>query len=309
MEFPEFREFLIIPSNTRQLMKTNTLEDFKKAIKEKYENEKGGSHAHFLLQLSRAKLRDLCFELFQENSNLDDLNCYRAFLGFEFDKNGSNKVKALTDKFRPLETFLKGETDLTDLAAVNMVAILVGLTNRPYLKFVKMEVGESDFKNEIPILKMEKESIIVKRHNEDYALQFQNTEVKKHLLLKKPYLFIIPVLLILISIFGYQKWNQKECMQWTNDHYEAVDCKTAQATLFQSTQKVAINETVLSLRKISVCDTTVFFSNEKPQIWYCKKGKEIEFFNGPGFHPENGKVLKPITTYMIDKYVLNKNPN
>ena len=61
-------------------MKNNTLEDFKKAIKEKYEEEKAGNNAHFLLQLSRAKLRDLCFELFKENSNQADLNCFRAFM-------------------------------------------------------------------------------------------------------------------------------------------------------------------------------------------------------------------------------------
>lgn len=139
-------------------MKTITLEDFKKAIKEKYKLEKVGSNAHFLLQPSRAKLRDLCFELFKENFNQADLNCFRAFMGFDFDTNASNKIKALTDKFRPLETFLKDETDLTDLAAINMVAILVDFSNRPYFKFAKMASVEIDLPNANSFLKFDEES-------------------------------------------------------------------------------------------------------------------------------------------------------
>ena len=64
----------------------------------------------------------------------------------------------------------------------------------------------------------------------------------------------------------------------------------------------------MQLRKIDVSDTTTFFKHEKAQVWYCKKEKQIEYFNGPGFHPENGKVLKPITNYMIEKYVFNQIP-
>ena len=290
-------------------MKNNTLEDFKKAIKEKYEEEKAGNNAHFLLQLSRAKLRDLCFELFKENSNQADLNCFRAFMGFEFDTNGFNKVKALTDKFRPLETFLKNETDLTDLAAVNMVAVLVDFTPRPYLKFAKVECGETNFVQNQPNLNFASLSNSLAKNPEIETAQTQKLLLtKKKSLFKNPYLFILPLLLIMVGIFGYQKWSEKECMQWNEDHYEVVDCKTEKATLFQSSEKVALNENILALRKITVCDTTSFFRSEKPKIWYCKKGNLIEFFNGPGFHPENGKVLKPITPYMIDKYVLNKNP-
>jgi hypothetical protein len=43
-----------------------------------------------------------------------------------------NKMKDVTDKFRPIETFFKGETVLSDIEALNMAAILVDFESRPF---------------------------------------------------------------------------------------------------------------------------------------------------------------------------------
>jgi hypothetical protein len=104
-------------------MVKNTLEDYKSAVKLKYEFEKIGSHSSFLLNPSGAKLRKLCGELFTNNTRTDDLKCFSTFFQFDFSLNCSNKLKEQTDKFRPIETFFKGETDLTDIEAVNIAAI------------------------------------------------------------------------------------------------------------------------------------------------------------------------------------------
>jgi hypothetical protein len=39
-------------------------------------------------------------------------------------------------------------------------------------------------------------------------------------------------------------------------------------------------------------------------IWYCKQDGKCDFINAPGLHPESGKTLKPISKYVIKKYVL-----
>jgi hypothetical protein len=289
-------------------MKKNTLEAYKEAIKEKYEVEKSGIHSSFLLQPSRARLRNLCFELLKENANETDLMCFKAFLGFEFDVNHLNKLKGLTDKFRPVETFLKGETDLNDVASANIAAVLVGFTPRPYLKFSSLAVDfpqKTHFTESHLILTQAQPSEIIKKTASN-ELNSEKSPPLQNLFFRKPFLFMIPLFVCLIVFYGYKIYNQKECMQWNEDHYERVDCKTEQAGLLQSVEKIALNETVFVLRKITVSENTTFFKNEKPQVWYCKKNKKVEFFNGPGFHPENGKVLKPITTYMINKYVVKK---
>jgi hypothetical protein len=64
-------------------------------------------------------------------------------------------------------------------------------------------------------------------------------------------------------------------------------------------------EEVLKLKQIEVCDTTTFFKEGKPIVWYCKVDGKPEFFNTYGIHPETGKALRPVTKYIIEKYVKN----
>ena len=52
------------------------------------------------------------------------------------------------------------------------------------------------------------------------------------------------------------------------------------------------------------CSTEFFDSHGNPKIWYGKNNKkELEYFTDLGLHPETGKTLDPITTYMIKKHI------
>ena len=56
------------------------------------------------------------------------------------------------------------------------------------------------------------------------------------------------------------------------------------------------------------CEYSFFNNDGSVRVWYGKNvSKELEFFTDLGLHPETGKTLKPITQYMIDKYVCNTN--
>ena len=299
--------FLKIPKNYFKLMVKNTLEDYKAAIKLKYEIEKMGSHSSFLLNPSRAKLRKLCAELFKNDAKADDLKSFSAFFQFDFIPNCSNKLKDQTDRFRPIETFFKGETDLTDIEAVNIAAILVDFNPRPYLKFSKTESKKKElslvdspvgpkFTGEDKIAindNMENDGIIQKSFFVNNKMRFLQTPQ------------IIPAMLLILILSGFAYWflQKKTCMQWQKDHYEAVVCETEEVGIVNLYSKLPMNENMLTLKKIEVSDTTTFFKHNKPILWYCKNGDHLDFFNGPGFHPENEKILKPITQYMIDKYV------
>ncbi|MBE8726896.1 hypothetical protein [Flavobacterium hungaricum] len=141
----------------------NTLEEYKKAIKIKYETEKEGAYFDFLYSPSRGKLRDLCWLIFENNPSRDDLNIFKTLFGLDFDYAQKNKFKEQKDKFRPIETFFKGETDPSNIDAINLAAVLVDFQPRPFKKFVEkcriiepkeMEpavgpIGEAELKNEI----------------------------------------------------------------------------------------------------------------------------------------------------------------
>ncbi|WP_432670635.1 hypothetical protein [Flavobacterium sp. SM2513] len=294
-------------------MMKNTLEDYKTAIKWKYEIEKTGSSSSYLFHPSRARLRKLCAELFLHNTSPDDLKSFSAFFQFDFTPNCSNKLKEQTDKFRPIETFFKGETDLTDTTAVNIAAILVDFQPRPFLKFSKQET----FKIEPPISSSSIEStnqpIFVEEtgtakmeegFNGMHHLHRQAPlQTKKEGFLKKR--LLLPMVLLATTLFGFGYFftPKKACMQWQNDRYVEVTCEAKAIGLVDIYSIIPTKEELLHFRKIQVCDTTTFFRQNKPVVWYSKVNKQLEYFNGPGFNPENGKALKPITQYMINTHI------
>ncbi len=291
-------------------MVKNTLEDYKAAVKLKYEIEKVGTHSSFLLNPSRAKLRKLCGELFKNNASVDDLKSFSTFFQFDFVLNSSNKLKEQTDKFRPIETFFKGETDLTDIEAVNIAAILVDFNARPYLKFSRLEAFKKEHTSIASIKSTDKEDIsiastIIKNNSISLDQSMKPPSLKKKDLSIFQKRLFIPGLIVVTMLcgFGYVFLPKKECMQWQKDHFEAVVCETKANGIVNLYSTMPLNKNMLNFRKIEICDTTTFFKHNKPILWYCKTGDNLDFFNGPGFNPENEKPLKPITQYMIDKYI------
>ncbi|CAM4103854.1 hypothetical protein FLAN108750_10460 [Flavobacterium antarcticum] len=291
-------------------MVKNTLEDYKAAIKRKYSSEKTGVAAPFLAHPSRAKLRKWCAEIFLQNTSVADLKSFSAFFKFDYGPNCCNKLKEQTDKFRPIETFFKGETDLTDIEAMNIAAILVDFQPRPFFKFSKEVAFKTDpvisnnleVTDTVPFAKMG-----VETDNRSGGVDPFLQKVPAHLKIRRAFYKkqIVPFILLfsILCGFGYLLSPKKKCMQWQKDHYIAVDCETKSTGILDLYTTMPLNNELLNLRKIQVCDTTIFFRHNKPVVWYSKTNNNLEFFNGPGFHPENGKVLKPITFYMIHTHI------
>lgn len=145
-------------------MPNNTFEDYKNAVKNKYEREKTSDYFVYLSNPTRGKLRNLCWELFQQqNRNQDDLNVFSSLLGLTFDINKKNKFDEQIDKFRPIEKFFKGETDPANVHAVNLAAILVDFEARPFNKFrihsLYQDEIKSDVANNLEISNPEREEI------------------------------------------------------------------------------------------------------------------------------------------------------
>lgn len=96
--------------------------------------------------------------------------------------------------------------------------------------------------------------------------------------------------------------RQQECMYWSGDHYEPAFCDE----IIPGKELIALNEEKLvTMRKITRTDT-LRGENALEKVWYSKKNGEIEFFTAAGLHPESGKTLKPVTKYIIEKYIINR---
>lgn len=307
-------------------MKKNTLEDYKEAIQAKYEAEKSGVYSSFLIHPSRAKLRDLCIILFKESSNSADFAIFRNFFGFDFKEDHTKELKKQTDKFRPLETFFKGETDLTDLNAVDLAAVLVNFNPRPLHRFFKATDTTTTHKEEKDTYSIVDKNVDFTQQEEKEestilteAITIQDNTIKTAIVSKTPLAHIqhktisvnqifkslILFAMILVSAYGIKAFffPKKECMQWQKDHYEVVDCKSAIQGIGAINNMKPLIEEELKLKKIEVTLQTPFFQKNKAAVWYCKNNGKPEYFNTAGFHPENGKPLKPISQYIIDKYI------
>lgn len=152
-------------------MKNNTLQQYKNAIRKKYEIEKEGKYFDYLYKPSRGKLRDLCWLIFENNPTKEDLNVFSNLLGLDFDHTKKNKFKEKKDKFRPIETFFKGETDPSNIDAINMAAILVDFHPRPFKKFYENSKTE-EIK---PVKRIEKAKAVFEKK---IALKKEKTEKK-----------------------------------------------------------------------------------------------------------------------------------
>lgn len=285
-------------------MENNTLEDYKLAVKTKYEIERSKGDSSILMNPSRAKLRNLCLEIFKSNQDQNDLNVFSSFFGFDFTPSCSGKLKGQTDKFRPIETFFKGETNLADIEAINLAAILTDFQPRPFLKFSK-----SDWKKD-SILNNGFEGL-EEKNKKTYSpipvkALFKNTFLEKK---SKKIILTIIAMGLSFAFICYFFLQKKQCMQWSDNHYEMVDCtlNTEDQVKFISIRP--LDKNLLDLKKIQISDTTTFFKNGKAIIWYAKTENGIDFFNTHGRHPENDNALKPVTHYIIKKYVIPEGQN
>lgn len=127
---------------------------------------------------------------------------------------------------------------------------------------------------------------------------------KKNYSKKRIKTIAIPIIILVLSYVGYDM-TKKDCMIWVeNSHYEKVRCEDK-----IKEGAVLYNEVVFEkFKRIDPnCDYAFFNSEGQENLWYLKrKNGDIEYFTYYGFHPIANKTLKPITQYIINKYICNK---
>jgi len=294
----------------------NDFEEYKKAVKSKYEKEKNGIFSNFLLLPSRANLRNLCAERLKGNKSSDDLASYKILCGFDYEEGNIHRLKKFTGRFRSIENFFKGTTDTNDIEAIDLAAILVDFNPRPFRKFTK-ENNDNYKKDDQEVKAEEKKTPQSDPEKEETKNPERgplvllvndkakaNNRLSSFFIKQKKTAFILAAGLSFVGYFAKGVvYPDKDFMVWKEDHYELFDKKNEKIqTLYWN--PVPYNEIEFNRKKLKVCDTTTFFKNSKPIVWYSKHNNVVEFFNMDGIHPENAEVeLKKITNYMIGKHV------
>lgn len=296
----------------KKITQSDIENDYKEGIRKKYESEKAkGEHSHYLNNPSQALLRDLCWKIFSSNPKADDLVVYRNFFKSEFNSKEENTSTKYTDKFRKVGAFLRGEKNPANLTTAELAAIFVDFEDRPFNKFKlkginqdqHIVISESD-KPSDPEQEIKTSEVGEKKSSNEKSSEPE----KEREIVDKPksnkLRYILGTLIAcLLGIAIYFACSQEQCMQWSNDHYEKVDCDLNTEGFVMSGKVERFDESKFGLKKIKVCDTTTCFINGEAIVWYAKTSSDkADFFNTHGRHPENDKPLRPVTNYIINKY-------
>lgn len=258
-----------------------TYEMYINAIRDKYVLQSGGDLSTLLAKPTRANLQKACMEAFDRRKQQNDKRILKQFFDIQDEDGFKIKRDFEKDKFVPIINFLKGKTDsIHSSTSLELVAVLIDFEPRPFLEYKKngkiidyppLEEpgGDSPPKPEIPWRKI----------------------------------VIIMSFISLISAIVYlgYNWQQKECMIWTEDHYEKAECNS---------NKISINynqDWVDNFKKAQNDTIQNFFEEGgKPLYWYYRKNKKIELFTKSGIHPIENVKLKPITETIVRNYMLKE---
>ena len=284
-------------------MSTITFEEYKEGIKAQFQAIKrvGIYGSGDLSNVTPAQLRDLCLRKAENQLSPKDEMVFRYFFNA---KEGEKLTRAIENygigKLKSVISFLKGEKNSENRNRIELVAILVDFTPRPFYSY---------FSNEGKELKIEEEPLQdMKGKKEDEVLSLVSevgNEIKtlpvKSILNRHKKVLTKVALLCSLGIGVVILLPKKECMQRNTNHYEAVDCSTESSGFLDP--RIPINKDRLDLKKLDPKTIKNYFENGQPRVWYAKIDDKIELFNQPGLHPTTGKTLKPITRYIINKYL------
>jgi hypothetical protein len=286
-------------------MKRNST-DYYRAVKLKYEIVKSEVYEGFLLKPSPANLRDFCLLLLENGLGKKDLETFSNF----FQSNPNQELKKAihqfdVEKFKPICNFLKGISQNTSSINLNLIAVLINFEPRPLSKFIiagSEQTEQTEQTEQIEqIEQTEREEEI---NTDSHLIKLDKVKIKK-----KGYKNAVVISMVSIfGILGVQKLKDKpdECMQWREKEYVIINCDSGNLQNFSDIPVLALNEGIVNLKKVNPYEFKPYFKYGKPILWYHKMNGQIEYFNSEGKHPVTGKQLKPITQYMVNKYLKEK---
>ncbi|WP_299444115.1 hypothetical protein [uncultured Aquimarina sp.] len=264
-------------------------EDYKKEILKHYvrvKNDPNHQLNRFLNKLTPGKIKSASRIVFEIENNTQDTHTLSSFFKVPKDKDFLKLLDTVdADKLIPVRQFLNQKTKEPREEVVEYAAWLLDFKPRPY----------SEFRRNDDIDLPKKGLAKLKITEEKPKGTKENT--------RRPPLDTIKITIsifftiVVITYLGYN-WQKKECMTWSEDHYEKVECNTKEISISYNQDWV---DNFIKAKNDTIED--FFKEGGKPLYWYYKENNEIELFTLSGKHPENGKELKPITERIIRTYI------
>lgn len=259
-----------------------------------------------LLKPSPAKLRSECLFKLSTGLSAGDSEILRLFFGPKDDVAELERTirNSDSDRFKPLSNFLNGKTSTTDEKNIELLAWLIDFQPRPYQSYLKSRSTED---KQLAVVETKHETLDVAENSDLNIIESTSRGfLRTAATLFRQKRTVVNMFAALIAvIIIYLLWPSKQCMYWAGDHYEPVSCNEK----IPNTLAIALDQDkVDEFKKITKPDTITY--NSLGYVWYSKIDKKIEYFTSGGAHPvHDDRYLRPVTKYIIDKYVKGEKKN
>ena len=287
--------------------------DYKELVVKSYKEKLAGlGLSNHLSDPTPAKLRDEC--LFAYTSRYDkqrDSKTLEAFFGKPDEHGDYHPViyNFEVSRFKPLVQFLRDMSREPNTRNIELLAWLIDYQPRPfrYTPLVEQDINPDPKpdpeipKEQAPSKEQDPSKAPVPPAKPEPPTLTWNEWIKKH---QKETALVL--LLLGLTLFLLMKMPpKKQCMYWSGDRYEAVDCNRQ---LFGA-QPIALDTFKLNhFKRITQPDTMTAYSIGK--VWYAKIGAVPECFTTDGNHPVHpGKELKKLTLAILREYFGTKLPD
>jgi len=314
--------------------------DYIKLLREDYDKKRTNNGLSlFLAQSAPAKIRQACLHVYQERFDKKDQQLLRKdeqllrdFFGpAEHGRQFLQLIRDFeVDRFRPLDNYLKKNTENTDKKNVELLAWLIDFKHRPYVFDKDFILSDEEIvlitddglnkpvvkprENNLKIEEDDTESTFEKPLNEQHGELYKQPYVPKPEIpdtnsekKKSKQALIIILILVCCSAVIYAVWksignSNTVCAYWADDRYQEVPCNEDPRGRLILTMN---REKVQSFRKIMRKDTMTEWSIGK--AYYIQNSDTIACYTEGGKYPENlNRNLRVLTRLMFNKHLGNK---
>ena len=284
--------------------------DYIKLLRAAYEQKRRQNQLSLLLaQPTPANIRRECVNVCKEGLEKKDEAVLRAFFGPATEQRRFLELieNFGTDKFKPLDNYLKGLTTTTDDRNLELLAWLIDFPHRPYVFGKEVLLSEE----EKAILGYpERESETPVRVNQPFTQEKDSAKKKKRRVAA------LLVIALLLCFGGFQIMFQDPgissslnygnslsgCMYWNGELYVQIPCDDSTPGRLLRPLRM---EQLEGFKRITREDTIT--QKSIGVVHYLKRNGAPEFYTRAGYHPiEHTRKLKPLSRYMYNTY-LGKN--
>ncbi|MEO7263263.1 MAG: hypothetical protein ABIW38_00050 [Ferruginibacter sp.] len=288
--------------------------DYIKLVKESFKKKlKHNQLSPLLAHSTPGNIRLECAHVYEERAEKKDEPMLRSYFGP--GEPGRKYLKTIQEfdvnKLKTLDKYLKsgGKEGISD-RSLDLLAWLIDFPHRPFRHDNDVILSDEEMAllgnvedsqhGDIATANAEAKSIfteevkpsITNKVAEEQKVPGTNSLLKKGV--KRA------AVILGIGVIGWAGYSimvkEKECMYWTGDHYEKVDCKEKR----NGKVILPVDEDQLAIRKITREDSIK--ERHIGQLYYIKYDNDIQYYTQKGKYPEDHKrELQKLSRHIFDK--------